>query len=394
MIEYEVASAGAKREIRPAAPREPALGPLELLPGTWANVRPEHRLINDDGSENLFQGEGTLTAEGASPLDGRGWNIIALPFATPDQQPNYRVLMNQYNEVLQFKKVDENIPNRGITQVSPPQKADQLVAALDYEQMIAQIRAADFPVSGDAGDDLLPIHHEPGFFLRMRDQTIEGTNIARLSTIPHGDSLVALGAFTERLHELTEAPQIPDLSALPEGVGGGLEAFVNGIDLDAPNGPRETYMLPYAHFAQKPFKGVIPFPDGQGFSPINANALLQASVQEFADRITKTTVLQMDTDAFEAGIVNIPFIVRQANAKVMNVTFWIMELDEMDEDGDPKLLLAYSQFIMLDFFGRADGKAGQIRWPHVSINIMEKVAKPPRPEDAGYPAMMTARAQS
>ena len=42
-------------------------------------------LINDDGTENLFQGEGTLTAEGASPLDGRGWNIIRSQVGRPPQ---------------------------------------------------------------------------------------------------------------------------------------------------------------------------------------------------------------------------------------------------------------------------------------------------------------------
>ena len=42
-----------------------------------------------------------------------------------------------------------------------------------------------------------------------------------------------------------------------------------------------------------------------------------------------------------------------------------------------RLVLAYSQFINLDFFPRFDGKPGLIRWPHVSINMMEKVSGPP-----------------
>jgi hypothetical protein len=32
--------------------------------------------------------------------------------------------------------------------------------------------------------------------------------------------------------------------------------------------------------------------------------------------------------------------------------------------------------VMLDFFPRRDGQDGLIRWPHVSINVMEKVAEP------------------
>jgi hypothetical protein len=60
----------------------------------------------------------------------------------------------------------------------------------------------------------------------------------------------------------------------------------------------------------------------------------------------------------------------------MRATFWIMELDEKDEKGRPRLVLAYSQFIFLDFFNRFDGRPGLIRWPHISINMMEKIEWP------------------
>ena len=57
------------RYIEKAKPFDEDLGPLKLLPGTWSN-RPN--------------------------LEGRGWNQIALPFATPPGGGfNYRVLMNQ-----------------------------------------------------------------------------------------------------------------------------------------------------------------------------------------------------------------------------------------------------------------------------------------------------------
>ena len=93
----------------------------------------------------------------------------------------------------------------------------------------------------------------------------------------------------------------------------------------------------------------------------------------------KTTILDFSTEEDEAGIVNIPFIERQADASQMRSIFWVMELDEPapgDQDG-PHLVLAYSQFINLDFFPRFDGKPGLIRWPHISINMMEKVSGPP-----------------
>lgn len=358
---YDERSAGAQREIRVPKSREPVLGPLQLLPGVWANIQPKHRVKNPDGSDNLFKGEGTLTGEGKSPFDGRGWNLIALPFAEPGARRNFRVLMNQYNEVLKFFFVDDDIPNRGITADTPAQQADQTVAALDYEQTIAQIAAKDVSVSGVAGAPELPIHHEPGFFLHMKDQVPSGFDIARLATIPHGDAATALG----KAKTFDGPPQIGPLSGLPEGITDDVAAAVAAAAPD-------RYLFPYKSFVDTPFLGVLsaPFP---GFSPSDANALLRLGLPT---NVKRTTELLLDTDLMEAGIRNIPFIVRQANATVMRSTFWIMELEDKDEDGDPKLVLAYSQFVMLDFFTRFDGRPGLIRWPHISINMMEKVEKP------------------
>ncbi len=60
----------------------------------------------------------------------------------------------------------------------------------------------------------------------------------------------------------------------------------------------------------------------------------------------------------------------------MKSTFRIQELAEKDDSGNPKLRLQYSQVVLLDFFPRFDGAPGLIRWPHVSINTLEKVADP------------------
>ena len=48
------------RVVRQAETEEPDLGTLAQLPGVWRNVRDE----------------------GDSPFEGRGWNVIALPFAS------------------------------------------------------------------------------------------------------------------------------------------------------------------------------------------------------------------------------------------------------------------------------------------------------------------------
>ncbi len=312
---------GQGRRIYKAKTGDPDLGPLQLLPGTWSNE---------------------------PNLPGRGWNMIALPFATAPSPLDYRLLVNQYNEVLKFNLVDKAIPNRGIQRFGgTTTEADQLLVALDYEQTIKQIAADDSPVSGKAGPADLPIHHEPGLWLHMTNEITDSLDIARLATIPHGDSVLALGSSSE----FNGAPSILDLNGLPVGVT---------QDLDNP------YLAPYKHFHENLFQGL--------FDPTRPNDLLEAANQGVD--IVKTTALVVDSEIPTAGIVNIPFIVRQANATVMKSTFWIQELAELDIHGNPKLRLQYSQLVMLDFFPRRDGLPGLIRWPHVSINTMEKVVEP------------------
>lgn len=308
------------RTFAPAQEGDEDLGPLQLLPGVWKNV---------------------------PNLPGRGWNMIALPFATQPNSPlNYRLLLNQFNEELKFTLVDKAVPNRGISRNGVTVQADQFVVTLDYEQSITQIAADDFPKSGNAGNPGLAIHHEPGLWLHMANEVSDGLDIARLATIPHGDSVLALGSSKEN----DGPPDIFDINGLPVGVN---------QNLDSP------YLAPYKHFHENLFQGL--------FDPTSPNDLLKAANNGV--NIRKTTILSVDTSTPTGGIVNIPFIVKQANATSMRSTFWIQEIDEDDGNGKvhTKLRLQYSQIVMLDFFPRRDGLPGLIGWPHVSINTLEKV---------------------
>jgi hypothetical protein len=305
------------RHLEAARTGDPDLGPFRLLPGTWAN-KPN--------------------------LPGRGWNMIALPFAPPDGQggPPFRLLVNQYNEELKFQLVDKAVPNRGIE--IGPVKGDQTLVAIDYEQAIAQIVADDFPQSGLAGRPDLAIHHEPGLLLNLLDGFDQGgPRIARLATIPHGDAVLALGDF-----QVTPgAPNIPTVNSLPIGVSQDLNS---------------GYLAAYKHFHDNPFQNL--------FDPTDPTALLKAANQGV--NIKQTTILEFDTTVERAGISNIPFIVKQANASEMKATFFLQEIE--DEQGNTKLRLQYVQVVQLDFFPRRDGGPGRIKWPHVSINTMEKVS--------------------
>lgn len=298
--------------------------------------------------------------------EGRGWNMIALPFTTapvsnPNPPPpsfalNYRLLVNQYNEQLKFKHVDPKnlVPNRGIQASSiPAVDTDQLLGALDYQQTIQQVAVDDFPPSNKRGDIGGGIHHEPGLWLHVTNENPEGLDIARLATIPHGDSVLALGKSS-----ISDGVSvIPSVNGLPEGVSQDLNS---------------GYLAPYKHFHEPPFKKDL-FPNFPGFDPVNPQNLLAFANNQPEITIVKTTTLTVDTTTLAGGILNIPFVVRQANAASMRSTFWIQELAEKDRHGKPKLRLQYLQVVMLDFFPRRDGLPGLIRWPHVSINTLDKV---------------------
>lgn len=308
------------RRIETAERGDEALGPLKNLPGKWISK-------------------------------GRGWNMIALPFVSPGRPP-YRLLVNQYDEELTFSLVDKAVPNRGVGRTRVKQ-LDQFVVTLDYEQVVHQIAAADFPDSGFAGPACLAIHHEPGLFLHLLPNDdaefvheFQEFDVGRLATVPHGDVALALG-----IHKLIDgAPTIPEVNGLPIGV----EQDLCG-----------RYLAPYHHFHANPFKGEVTAPTFPGFDPVHPHLLLVDN-----DPVVRTTELSLDTSVATGGIHNIPFIVKQANAVSMKSTFWIEELP------DDTLRLKYLQIVMLDFFNRTDGLPGLIGWPHVSINTLV-----PAPED-------------
>jgi hypothetical protein len=289
------------------------LGPFAQLPGVW---------VNEPGKPAC------------------GYNMISLPYAQPGGPLDYRLLLNRYQEKLEFDLVNKAVANRGILRGDAITEADQFVVTLDYMQGIAQEAAADYPESGQAGPGGMGIHREPGLWLHTKNQVEEGVDIARLSTIPHGNSVLALG--TSKVIE--GPPVIPEFMSL---IYGGPE------DLDHP------YMAPYKHFHDNPFEGV--------FDPVNPRTVLEK--QNEGVEIVRTIELHVDSYTGSGGISSIPFIESQSKTGRLQSTFWVQELAEKDENGLPRMRLQYLQQVNLDFFPRPDGK-GLLGWPHISMNTL------------------------
>lgn len=331
------------------APPPPELGPLENLVGVWI-------------------------------ARGTGWNMIALPFHKAPSPPagfKFRLLMNQYDEELKFTFVDDDVPNRGLVRAGD-NDSDQFVVTLDYQQKIAQVAAEDRPDSGGlAGAAGLPIHHEPGLWLydknrRSKDDQIKGDvvsevelDVARLASIPHGNSVLALGK--SEVHK--GMPPIPPVSGLPSGRFE--DVTTPDYDFRDASDP-DPYLEPYRHYIEHPFMGNVTVPGFPGFSPADMNQILRFANQGV--KIARTTTLTVDSTRKSGGIRNVPFSVREAEPVSMKSTFWIQELAEKDKSGKPRLRLQYSQVVMLNFFRpREDEFPERAVWPHISIATLEKM---------------------
>lgn len=342
---YLQATIAQGRTISTAEANDPALGPFTQLPGTWKNI---------------------------ADLAGHGWNMVALPFmqpgnnvapVKPGESGPFRLLLNQFDETLIFSTVDKGVPNRGAA-LAKAFDADQHLAALQYIQDVTQIAAADSPGTNDTPDTpkgKAGIHHEPGLFLHLLSQTGGGPNIARMATIPHGDSVMALGYGVH-----TQGP--PDFENI-----GDFSPFPVGADPALENNP---YFAPYLKFRHAPFKGNVNVPGFPGFDPTNPLALLKGAIPP-AD-VKSTTTLLFDTTLATGGIGNIPFVVKQANSVSMRAIFWIQELKALDAQHQPQFVLQYAQRVMLSFIpiGVGLGAGGDIQWPHISINTMKLTARP------------------
>lgn len=262
---------------------------------------------------------------------GHGFNLIA----RPDKQNNqtFFLELNSTKETLDFTAIGGDIPNRGSVQL------DINLHGVHYLQQVS-----------DRADDT-GIHIEPGLWIHVPTTTDPAVTIdtyVRQATIPHGDSLLAQSTFTTTV---AGGPTINPVDSTP------FTGVVPGLNLP-PITPitDPVYLKPFLTDPLPPF-----LPPSLNAAATIKNPALVLLGDIKGQPITKTVVIAISTTPI-GGIVNIPFVVKNANATQLDAIFWI-ETVRHPIHGE-FLQLEYVQRVILFFAG--------INWPHISVATLRK----------------------
>jgi len=292
---------------------------------------PPNFLRLSDETEKTVDDLGPLSGL-AGTWVGKGWNMIAVPIDSDNprhtvdcpgktpQKPNenFCIEVAPYVETLTFTPIGAKVPNRGFPK-------NTFVVGLHYEQLVTDINT------------LKPLHIEDGMWLLLDEKE---KIVARLSSIPHGNSVLAIG----KSFDISGNFNIPKIDGLP---------------VLANPGQALGYAEPY-------FKAN----DVPPFNPENPNQMLQEVIDK--QKLLKTVVLNVSTEN-EGGISNIPFIKKNANATSFESTFWIEEVKDAATGGE-FLQLQYSQTTDLEFIKdfTSQDAARFIVWPHIDVSTLVK----------------------
>lgn len=280
-------------------------------------------------------GRHATTADHLGPLaelpgfwEGTGFSLIARPDPDPDNADGFFLQLNLLRETVEFRAIGSPVPNRGSEQ------PDVNLYGVTYLH-----RVTDAATGG-------ALHIEPGIWLTIpgTDDPTAKPSVARLSTIPHGNSVCAVGFSQDVVPD--GLPTIPPSNTVPFPVGG--EAPPPGT----PN-PYEAYDLT----VYTPYR-TSPLPETISQAMINDPAtMLRDALQ--GQTLTHITRLIVNTEN-AGGVSNIPFITRNADTQVLESVFAIERV--LVGDGSEVMQLQYAQTALLDFRG--------VSWPHVTVGTL------------------------
>lgn len=285
------------RAVSPAHTTADNLGPLKNLPGFW---------------------------------QGTGISIIARPDFSDGNENGIFLELNLLQETIEFTTLGSPVMNRGSLQ------DDIALYGVTYLHRV---------VDGYTGGAL---HIEPGVWLTVPPTTAPaaGASIVRLSTIPHGNSVCAVGFVQEVVPD--GMPEIPPANTVPFPAGGQLPA-------PGTKNPFAEYDLStQTRFRTNP----VPAQITQAIIDDPNQAVRDALVGHTLTHITRLIV----STASAGGISNMPFISQNANAVSLESVFAIEQVQgPLDTE---YLQLQYSQTALLNFRGMS--------FPHVTVGTLIK----------------------
>jgi hypothetical protein len=286
---------------------------------------------------------------------GNGFSLVSLPDPTKD--PPFRLKLNATKEILTLTSVGGKIPDA----------PNMEFLGLHYFQQISDASTS------------AALHLEPGIWLvpvpkdsKPKDPK-EEVNIVRLSTIPHGTSLLAQGLAPPTCH-----PKPPDLAPVsckdPPNIG---PANAIPFTLDPEFGYRWDVTDPKYI---EPFLSATLPPGIPAGASVNPNIILVRGLENLDIRetitfkVSATPVADIDKARVAGGIggdglLNIPFLAANANATSFASTFWIETVSDdnlpvSDPNHREHSQLQYSQTAILDF--------GGLKWPHITVGTLIK----------------------
>jgi hypothetical protein len=391
--------------------------PTETVPAV--ERIPTVRISQDN--ETVLQQLGLLK-DLAGTWKGEGFNLIARPDG--EGKSNLYLQLNQTRETLKIDPIGSSIPNRGFGQ------NDIELFGLTYLQKISDV------FTGGA------LHIEPGIWVTQPTTTypIESAPtgaqiVARMGTIPHGNSLLAQGtaahfagapALTSPAAQYAFS-QFPSFNSTPfpsplpppippppiinaAGSSEKLTAAAAGVppftqyDITIPDSatnPRTPFgtnppdpALP-AEIHGVPMQDVINDPirllqevianqvdQGHTFEGTVLNIATQAQITFFTKPDSKAgdpTVAVNVTNA-AGGIENILFLEGgepvgakgpNADTALVYATFWIEKV--MHQHHRPFMQLQYAQMVILDFpIFTLLPRVVNLGWPHISVATLRK----------------------
>jgi hypothetical protein len=332
-------------------------------------------------------------AELSGTWEGFGFNLIG----RPDKQGGSPVFLelNQTFETLSFTPISSTIPNRGFA------VDDIELFGLTYLQKITDT------ATGGA------LHIEPGIWIHVPSQDNGCVqSVARMGTIPHGNSLLAQGSAI-KLDPFNGNPFDPDkvaasntapfpvedafpTTATPPGTGNGMPVpgTLSGFppydlsnltpastDFRTPAGNAPPIALPTTILGV-PMQDVILDPtklltaalSGQTISKMFVisvatvpSLLQQQPIPSSGVQPPPVDILE-DVQGAGGGLENIPFLQTNADAATMFATFWIEEISAPT----PLLQLQYVQTVFLNFPVLDASPVVNLTWPHVSVATLQK----------------------